>query len=310
MMQLLFATNDAYVPHVATTLASIFENNRDMSFVVHVMATDISADNESKLSEFVASYNNTLDIKIVDQNTLDIDLSVCGKWGIFPSLKLYAADFYPDVDRLLYVDADMICIGSLGYLEQVDISDYYVAEVTDEQGAVRHKQRLGLPKEAFYGCAGLVLFNLRKWREDGIREKSFKYFNDPANKDIIQYGEQDVLNKVCQGYILELPIIYNMFSFYWLHHQMNVPEKYKDDIRLLRKEAAIIHYIDACKPWFKDCLFPLKKYYWRYHRLTPWKNDRYGYSKTYKGKADLFKSRLKQFLNKCGIKRYEYAFDC
>ena len=309
-MHLLFATNDAYVPHVATTLASIFENNKEMSFVVHVMATDVSAENGAKLKSFIESYKHKFDIKIINPTDLDIDLSVCGKWGIFPSLKLYAADLFPDVDNMLYVDADMICLGSLKGIERIDMSNYWLAEATDEQGAEKHKKRLGLPQTAFYGCAGLVWFNLKKWREDNVREKCFSYFNNPANRNIIEYGEQDVLNKVCQGHIYELPIIYNMFSFYWLHHGRNIPLRYKANIDKYKKEAVFIHYIDACKPWFKDCLFPLKKYYWEYHALTPWTDERYGYSKEYQGFFYLLKSKYKQLLNSTAIKYYEYGFDC
>lgn len=308
-MHILFSTNDAYVPHVATTLASIFENNKDINFVVHVLATDISEENSRKLKCFVEDYRQQLDIKIIRQGDLDIDLAVCGKWGIFPSLKLYAADLYSDVDKMLYIDADMICLGSLSMIEQIDMSEYWLAEVTDEQGAEKHKVRLGLPKSAFYGCAGLVWFNLKNWRENNVRAKCFSYFNNPSNRDIIQYGEQDVMNKVCQGHIFELPIIYNMFSFYWLHHGRTVPERYKADIDKYKNEAVIIHYIDSCKPWFKDCLFPLKKYYWKYHALTPWKDERYGYSKDYKGYIPLLKRRIRNLLHNYGIREDEYAFD-
>lgn len=308
-MHLLFATNDAYVPHVATTLASVFENNMDMQFVVHVMATDISDNNHRKLKNFVEKYHHLLDVKIVNPNDLEIDLTVCGKWGIFPSLKLYAADLYPEVDKMLYVDADMICLGSLKPIESVDMTDCYIAAPTDEQEAKKHKQRLDLPHDAFYGCAGLVWFNLDKWRKEHVRRKCFAYFNSPAHRDIIKWGEQDVLNRVCQGYIRELPIIYNMFSCYWLHHGRNIPERYRANIAKYKQNTVIIHYIDSCKPWFKDNHFPLKKYYWQYHRLTPWKYESYGYSKGYEGKVRDLKNRIKQMLHSLGLKKYDYAYD-
>lgn len=308
-MHLLFVTNDAYVPHVATTLASIFDNNKDMNFFIHVIATDISESNNEKLNNFVGRYGHELDVKILDGRDLDIDLSVCGKWGIFPSLKLYAADLYPNVDKILYVDADMICLGSLKYIEQLDMSNNWIAMATDEQGAEEHKKRLGLIHNAFYGCAGLVWFNLDNWRKRDVREKCFLYFNSPANKNIIKFGEQDVLNKVCQGFICELPITFNMFSFYWLHHGRNIPLRYKNDIATYKKNAVIIHYIDSCKPWFKDCLFPLKSYYWKYHAMTPWRKDRYGYSPQYQGCVSLFKNKVKTFLNKCCLKEYENVYE-
>lgn len=118
-------------------------------------------------------------MKIVNPDDLEIDLSICGKWGIFPSLKLYAAELYPNVDKILYIDADMICLGSLKPIESVDMTEYYIAASTDEQGAERHKQRLNLPHDAFYGCAGLVWFNLNKWRKEDVCRKCFNYFNSP-----------------------------------------------------------------------------------------------------------------------------------
>ena len=307
-MHLLFVSNNTYIPHVATTLASIFENNIDMNFFVHVLVTDISDNNKDKLKCFVRKYGHQLEIKLINNN-LDIDLSVCGKWGIFPSLKLYAADLFPNIDKMLYVDADMICLGSLKNIDNVDLSDYYIAMVSDEEGATKHKQRLGLSQEAFYGCAGLVLFNLKRWREDSIRKKCFNYFNDPNNKNIIKWGEQDVLNKVLQGHIMELPLIYNMFSFYWLHHGRNVPIKYRHNIDEYKRNTVIIHYIDSCKPWFKDCTTSLKKYYWKYHSITPWKNEKYGYSNDYKGYIPLLRDKIKMFLHRIHLKEYEYAYD-
>lgn len=309
-MHLLFATNDAYVPHVATTCCSIFANNRDMHFDVHVMATDMSDSNHSRLKQFVEERHHTLDVKVINPADLEIDISVCGKWGIFPSLKLYAADLYPTVDRMLYVDADMICLGSLKEIEQIDMSNWYVAASPDEESSIRHKARLSMPPNAFYGCAGLMYFNLDNWRKHDVRQDCFAFFNDPKNKDIIQWGEQDVINKVCMGRIYPLSLKFNMFSHYYLHHGRAIPRQYIEDWQKYRNNPVIIHYIDAIKPWFDDCLFPLKKYYWHYHAFTPWKDETYGYSNCYKGAKRQFINCVKQVLHTLHLKENEYGYDC
>ena len=309
-MHLLFVTNDAYVPHVATTLCSIFENNMDMDFCVHVMATNISDDNLRKLQQFVKGYHHELDVKVINPDELEIDLSICGKWGIFPSLKLYAVDLYPEVDRMLYVDADMICLGSLKEIDDLDMSNWYVAASPDEEGSARHKARLSMPFDAFYGCAGLMYFNLDNWRKHNVRQACFTYFNDPKSRDIIQWGEQDVINKVCIERIYPLNLKFNMFSHYWLHHGQAVPKRYLEQWEANKKHPVIIHYIDSVKPWFKDNAFPYKKYYWHYHALTPWKGQTYGYSNEYQGKKDSFKKTIKNILHKLGVKKYDYCYDC
>lgn len=308
-MDLLYITNEAYMPHIAATIVSVFENNRDLHFDVHILGTDLKNESIKKLQNFVEKYNNTLQTIIVHPQELEIDLSVCGKWGIYPSLKLYTADFFPQIDYMLYMDADMICIGSLKPIESVNMSNSYIAMVTDEEGATAHKARLGMSSTAFYGCAGLVYFNLQKWRKDNLRQKCFNYFNAPENREILRYAEQDVLNKVCEGHITELPLRYNMFSYYWLHHGRNIPQKYRSTIEEQRKGAAIIHYIDACKPWFKDCRFPLKKYYHQYAALTPWGDQNWGFSPMYKGPLDSFKISLKSFLHRVGFLNYDFVYN-
>ena len=119
-MHLLYVTDDSYVPHVATTMVSVFENNPNMHFFVHLLATDISKSNEEKLNWIIKKYSHQLDIKIINPQELDINLSICGHWGIFPSLKLYAADLFPDIKSILYMDADMICINSIQALEEIN----------------------------------------------------------------------------------------------------------------------------------------------------------------------------------------------
>lgn len=308
-MHILLITNDLYVPHVAATLASVFENNMDMKFDVHILATDVSDESTRKLRLFIEEYGNTLDLRNVNPVDLDIDLSVCGKWGIFPSMKLYSADFFPNVDKLLYLDADMICVGSLKYLDELEISNYYVAASTDEELASVHKERLNIPQEEFYCCAGLMLFNLDAWRRDNVRSQCFDFFNNPDNRDIIKFGEQDVINKVCMGHILELPIEYNMFTNYWHHCERAVPERYKASIKQNKRNPVIVHYIDACKPWFRDCRFPLKSQYHKYASMTPWGDQDWGYSPMYEGHWQYFKNSIKYFLHRLGIKKNDYAYD-
>ena len=74
-----------------------------------------------------------------------------------------------------------------------------------------------------------MYINLKKWREDGIRKKCIDYFNAPENADKIQFGEQDVINKICMRHIMELPIEFNMFTMFYSHDLSTVPDKYVSD---------------------------------------------------------------------------------
>lgn len=310
-MNLLFVTNNLYIPHLAVTLASIFENNKNIHFDIHILATSVSIEYQEKLKSFIERYGHTLDMHVINPNDLEINPKVCGIWGIYPSLKLYAADIFKDIDKILYVDIDMICIRSFEEKGLLDISleDYYVAAPTDAKDGNNHKMRLGIPIDNFYGCAGFMYINLKKWREDNIREKCFSYFNNPQNAEKIEFGEQDVINKVCTGHILELPIEYNVMNQYYHHTQEMLPPRYISTMNLHKKNAIIIHFIGSCKPWFDDCRFPLRYYYWQYQKLTPWAGNRYGKSPDYKGIFNAFKLRVYEELHKWGIWKSDWFYD-
>lgn len=307
---LLFVTNDSYSRYVGTMLCSVLENNKNMNFYVHILTTDMSVDNMNKFERMVCDkYHAKLDIRHVVPEKLNIDVSRCGHWGIYPSLKLYAADLFPEIDRILYLDADMVCIGSLKYIEQLDISDYYLAAATDNKGCWRHKQRLGIPLDCFYGCGGIMYINLKKWREDGIRKKCIDYFNAPENADKIQFGEQDVINKICMRHIMELPIEFNMFTMFYSHDLSTVPDKYVSDWVSHKHHAVIIHFAGSDKPWFKDSLFPLRKEFVKYAKMTPW-GGKFGYSPKYPGLIAWQMLRFKYLLHRIGIRKRYYFPDC
>lgn len=308
-MHLLYITNDSYVPHVAATICSVFENNREMHFDVHIIGTDVTEENEARLRKFVEGYGHGFQIIKPNPDELEIDLGVCGKWGIYPSLKLYAADFFPDVDRMLYMDADMICLGSLKAIEELDMEDWCVAASPDEEASSLHKARLGMRDDEFYGCAGLMYFNLENWRKEEMRKRCFEFFNAPENHDRIKIGEQDVINYVCRGSILPLGLQYNMFSHYWLHHGRAIPRRYMEQWTEYRKSPVIVHFIDACKPWFSDCRFAYKREYHRYAAMTPWGDQNWGHSPMYEGFVREMINSVKVLLHRIGVKKNDYAYD-
>lgn len=310
-IHLLFVSNNNYIPHIAVTLASIFENNKNLRFEVHILTTDLTNEYKDRLKDFVQSYGNRLDIKVIRENELEINPQRCGQWGIYPSLKLYAADFFPNIDLMLYIDADMVCIRHLNSkgLLNIDMSEYYIAATADAQDGYIHKKRLGIPTENFYGNAGFMYLNLKKWREDNIREKCFEFFNNVANTEKIKFGEQDVINKICTGHILELPIEYNIMNQYYLHTDALIPDRYKCSINRHKQEAIIIHYIGSNKPWFEDRNFPLDEYYWKYQKLTPWKGAKYGYSSSHRRGLTNIRYKIGFLLHKYGIRKGDWYYD-
>lgn len=101
----------------------------------------------------------------------------------------------PDIvkeDKVLYIDTDAIVRKDISNVWNYDISNYYVAGVKD-YGIYDDKiiEKYGITGK--YVNSGFIVLNLKKIREENIKEKWF----DLINNKKLTFPDQDALNIVC-----------------------------------------------------------------------------------------------------------------
>ena len=111
------------------------------------------------------------------------------------------AKLFPDLERILSMDADTIITQDISGLWDLDMTDYYLAGVPE----VKLSAQQGRP----YINAGMMLFNLDKIRQDGKDDQMI----DDINRTYFQWVEQDCINKNLAGGILTLGSEYNASQF-------------------------------------------------------------------------------------------------
>ena len=100
--------------------------------------------------------------------------------------------------KILSFDIDVVIQEDIGCLWDYDMTDYYLAGVTEPQ---RQKSTA----DPIYINFGVVMMNLDKLRNDGIDDKII----DALNTTKFGCPEQDAFNKFCAWHILQLPNDYN-----------------------------------------------------------------------------------------------------
>ena len=100
-----------------------------------------------------------------------------------------------DVDKVLSLDCDTICVGDVDDVWSIDISDAYFAASIEP-----HRTNNGF----IYTNTGVCLYNLEKLRQGKADEVI-----DVLNRQQFTWVEQDVFNYLCQGYISIMPSRYN-----------------------------------------------------------------------------------------------------
>ncbi len=147
--------------------------------------------------------------------------------------RLILADYVKE-DRVIYLDTDAIVRKDISHLWNIDITNYYVCGVRD-YGVMADDYLASLQLSGRYINSGMVLFNLKKIREDKIISQWFNLIN---NKEL-RYPDQDALNIVCTDHELYLPSMYNFI------HNVTVPVFNQALIK-------VFHYAGEKNAWVAD----------------------------------------------------------
>ena len=275
IINICFASDNNYVQHCAAAISSILVNNKSQrKYSFHILDGGITPKNKEKL----LSLRNLcdFDMQFYDMSKIDCsELPLNREYiSIVTYYRLFLLDILPqNLDKIIYLDCDLVVEKDLAELWEEDI-DNYIAGVVEDEGSITQSERLRLPKENNYFNAGVIVFNLKNLKEFGYKEKCFEYYR--KNKDIIILQDQDILNGVFNGLCKYLPLKWNvngrMFRENELEHHYTL-----NDENQAKGDIGILHFTDRQKPWNGTCRHPGRNEYFKYLKLTPWKNYRFSF---------------------------------
>jgi lipopolysaccharide biosynthesis glycosyltransferase len=258
-MEVLCACDERYLPHASTMLCSLLEHNSVPR--IHFFCSSVPDYELEKLKSFVTRYQAEIIFYEIDPAALE-DLYI-DKWASMAVYyRLLAPRLLPiNIDKVLYLDSDIVVRGSLADLWNTNLTDHAVAAVPDYVDDTKIEAlglSIGLPVEAKYFNSGVLLINLKFWRQNNVAERAIAFARN--NPEKVKYWDQDALNAtlICQW--IELPAYWNWQD--WRHRY--TPETGKD--------PAIVHFISADRPWHWSSKHPFRREYHKYRRKTPWWN--------------------------------------
>ena len=263
-MKLDFAlcVNDVYAKYISVTIKSICENHRNNPIVIHVLTDFISESNQSLLHNIVRRYDKAeLDILTVDDTELR-DLK--DTWSIYTWYRVLIPALLPDVERCLYLDADTVVTDNLSSLFALNMDDVAIACAIDTEAIKEDTQkRCNFGKDDIYVCAGVMLMNLKYWRENNLSSRIIKWGRE--NDSLIKFPDQDTINILCKNNKIVLPIKYGVQHIFYYNQTFlsTLPEELLEAYR----KPAIIHYAGFA-PWIRELSDTPFHHYWeRYNNL-------------------------------------------
>ncbi|HEY1505992.1 MAG TPA: glycosyltransferase family 8 protein [Stellaceae bacterium] len=264
----LFCINQRYAKHAAACIVSLLERNSWAFFDLVIVSTGDLGVEAAKLRRTLAAYPNCALKTVRFDARPHPRLPVRAHYSIDNYTRLWMAEFFPaTVERILYLDSDMIVTGDIGGLWRAPLGEAIVGAVTIP-GSTRCGA-LGIPEEYGYFNSGVLVIDLARWRCEEIFTRLIDYL--AANGEKIVDADQDVLNACLYDRRLALPYVYNAISpFFFDHHPLGMSAEERADVCA---NARIVHFNGASKPWSYLCRHPNRADYWRYLAKTEWRDD-------------------------------------
>lgn len=268
------AADAAYAPHTGAMLHSVLVHRGERRVHVHYLhGPGFPSRDVVLLSEMVRREGGRIDFhEVADERVAGmptVDGITAPMW-----YRVFLPELLPDVEHVLYLDADVIAVDDLGPLWETDLGDRWVAAVTNvfQLDHLHRPWELGIDPREYFN-SGVLLMNLEQMRRDGRGEALVEHARGLGADTM--WPDQDTLNVVLGERRLALHPRWNVMNsvlgFPWAAYVFAPRELAEACGR-----PGIRHFEgpSANKPWHLLAAGPGRAAYLQHRRLTPWPRAR------------------------------------
>lgn len=264
---IIYGFNDGFCQYAATSISSLLYSNPYLNFHFHLFHINCSHENLEKLRFFLNTNGCKFNLYEFSPQSFS-KYPPTSQYSLACYLRLSAPSLMPGVSKALYLDSDTIIVGDIRDLLETDVIGYALAACRDSSFSYNIVKSYLSPEilEEYFN-SGVLLINLKWWKENDSEEQLIEYLNTHK----VKLPDQDALNAIFGGHdiVKILHPKWNALASYFCFPPQ-VPNSEKKFIKDLWKNARIIHFIGTIKPWHKECVNPFKNAFIQAYNSTPW----------------------------------------
>ena len=164
-------------------------------------------------------------------------------------------------EKVLYLDADLLCLGRIDALIATDLSGAIAAAVPDQQDttAATQIEALALADSTYFN-AGVLYIHTGNWVANDTQNMTLTILSSRE----LRFADQDALNIALNGQVTFLDERWNF--------RYHLVAKLSSGVRRFdaAEQAVFMHFTGPVKPWQDWCLHEARLLFVRYQALTPW----------------------------------------
>lgn len=264
-MNILMAFNSAYLLPALVMVRSLLLNNSWCgNITIYVMHLNLKEEEIRRFREAAAEFGNGRAVFVQVPEDAFANAPLHLKWISRETYyRLLAQELLPEtVERILWLDADMIVRGSLEDFYNQNMEGNLLVACSSHAGfrpTAQELQQRTLPGDTDYFNAGVLLYDLKGQRQE-IDPAVYQEYPVLFYRQL-KYGDQDVLNAVFYGMTKIADYrIYNMYDFFVFR---------QEDVEQVKEKALIFHYNGKGKPWTEYYWGQMEWLFWEYAMAIP-----------------------------------------
>jgi lipopolysaccharide biosynthesis glycosyltransferase len=260
-LNIAIAFDRNYLRPVYALLASLFAAHPSHTLSLHIIATGLTNPEQAELTRYGNSTGTSISFYNVDE-TLVNRFVLNSTWTPAVYYRLFFPLLVPaSIERLLYIDTDTIVVRNLTDLCHENLESFPMGAVYDCY--VKTQPLIGVHDEGEYFNSGVLLIDLKRWREQKISARAMEYLSTFPER--IRFVDQCALNAVLQGNWKKLPEKYNLLYSY-------IPEAAsKQALKKIVDDSFIIHFT-LHRPWHMLGRNRLAYLYHQFLEVSPLQN--------------------------------------
>ena len=262
-MNILVSLNRGYIKQLKIMLFSLSKQHSNADITVYIMHNSLTKQDFSDIEKISSR------IKAVSVDIPKDFLSEAQTSSRYPTemyYRIFAAALLPtSVDKILYLDPDLIIINPINELYDMQLGEKLFAAASHIQTKgglnIFNRIRLSMPKESSYINSGVMLMNIKRLREVQDPKEVFEFL-DKHNKTLM-LPDQDILNAVYAKDIVKIDFLkYNLSErCFGLYNMRPKNRNNKITVDWVRKNTSVIHYCGRNKPWKQNYFGEFDSFY-------------------------------------------------
>ena len=236
--------DDSYVPLTYVSMISILSSKEEFTFISFYLI--ISKEFKKKNINFLLSLYEQFDyfnITFIEMNDKYKNAFISRRMTVQTYFRFSLAELFPFLNRILYLDSDIIVYKDLNKLYNLNFNGKMVlGQIT----GCNNSKKTGI----FHINNGILLFNLVQMRKLKIEEKVLKIIK---KRERLRYHDQTLMNNYFKEYIGIFPLEYHIRNWgsikemrLWNNISGNIYDN--DYFYFSQKYPSIRHFLGPYKP--------------------------------------------------------------